>query len=782
MKLFKLTAILAMAAAGALSVFAQQSIVSANKVPLQTTQKMRNETRALVACMENGHISRTHLSDLDMREFIRKYMSNVDFLKMFFTTADVQQFQDFFAQSSDIMLHQGTLLPAFSIYDKFISRAQERLKWIEARMKKPFDLERKNETFSYDRSKANWPANEAEADALWDKRLTLDIIGQMLSYDEPARDKKSKKAAKRAAKSAKSGAAETGVSPSASATSAADASKDDAPKTFEEKLAKSKEEVLKRYQRLIENFVKFDTIEIQELYLNALTEMYDPHSTFLSEYALEEFDIAIRNALVGIGATLQEKDGYCSIVELLSGGPAQESKQLEAGDKILAVGQGDNGEMVDVIGMKLRKTVRMIRGREGSKVRLLIEPASNPSARKTIALVRKEIQLTTKLAKAAVYTIPAGDKTVPIGVIDLPAFYGESASEDGAKGFSTAKNVEELLLKLKKYDVKGIILDLRRNGGGFLNEAVDLAGLFIKTGPVVQVRNASNRVNVLSDENNKVVWDGPLMILVSRLSASASEIIAGALQDHKRALVVGDAHTHGKGTVQTVCPLSRFDPEQKSAAKFTIQKWYAPSGNSIQLKGITPDIVLPSIFDNMEFGEQYKDNALRWDSIAPCIPDPKTAYGLDLDKARDVVAKLDGLSKQRQNTLDEFKFLKERIAWLKARQDKKQWPLSYTERKADIKKADDFIDSVEKREEDFAKSNYKKQEVLLDVSKAEADTKKSADSKKSKKSSSDIVPLEDDFDDDSEEVFDVQLREALRIMSDFFKCSESGAVGSANAL
>lgn len=720
-----------------------QQLLSTNRVPLQTTQKMRNETRAMVLCLENGHMSRTALSDLDMRQFIREYMQRVDIFKMFFTTADVQHFQDFFAQSSDIMLHQGTLLPAFSIYDKFIDRAENRLAWIKERMKKPFDLKR-SDTFAYDRSKANWPANIKEADELWDKRLTLDIIGEMLSFDNPKSS--STKKGKKALKEKK-----------------AQPEDKNAPKTFEEKFEKAKAEVLKRYEHLIDNYVKFDTIEIEELYLNALSEMYDPHSTFLSEYALEEFDIAIRNSLVGIGATLQEKDGYCSVVELLPGGPAKESKQIHAGDKILAVGQGETGEMVDVIGMKLRKTVRMIRGKEGSKVRLLIEPASNPSARKTIVLERKEIKLTTKLAKAVVYTVPMGDKTVPIGVIDLPAFYGEGPGDDGAKGFSTSKNVAELLQKLKDCNVKGIILDLRRNGGGFLNEAISLAGLFMK-GPVVQVKSGQGDANVLStDGAEKIAWTGPLMVLVDRLSASASEIVAGALQDHKRAIIVGDAHTHGKGTVQTVCPLSRIDPQQKSAAKFTIQKWYAPSGNSIQLKGVEPDIVLPSLFDNMEFGEKYQDYALKWDSISPAQIDDVWFYGVGKAQADALIAKLNAQSHERQNKLDEFKFLKERIDWLKKRQDKKDLELNYDMRQAELKKAEAFIDSVEKREEEFAKSNFKKQEILLEASKKNLE-KKEEDLKKEIKSDEETL-----LDEDKEEVFDVQLREALRIMADWIE-------------
>lgn len=743
MKLIKILLLTVALLAQTLAGVQAQQLLSTNRVPLQTTQKMRNETRAMVLCLENGHISRTALSDLDMRQFVREYMQRVDIFKMFFTTADVQHFQDFFAQSSDIMLHQGTLLPAFSIYDKFIDRAEKRLAWIKERMKKPFDLKR-SDTFAYDRSKANWPANIKEADELWDKRLTLDIIGEMLSFDNPKSS--STKKGKKALKEKK-----------------AQPEDKNAPKTFEEKFEKAKAEVLKRYEHLIDNYVKFDTIEIEELYLNALSEMYDPHSTFLSEYALEEFDIAIRNSLVGIGATLQEKDGYCSVVELLPGGPAKESKQIHAGDKILAVGQGETGEMVDVIGMKLRKTVRMIRGKEGSKVRLLIEPASNPSARNTVVLERKEIKLTTKLAKAVVYTVPMGDKTVPIGVIDLPAFYGEGPGDDGAKGFSTSKNVAELLQKLKDCNVKGIILDLRRNGGGFLNEAISLAGLFMK-GPVVQVRSGMGDANVLStDGAEKIAWTGPLMVLVDRLSASASEIVAGALQDHKRAIIVGDAHTHGKGTVQTVCPLSRIDPQQKSAAKFTIQKWYAPSGNSIQLKGVEPDIVLPSLFDNMEFGEKYQDYALKWDSISPAQIDDVWFYGVGKAQADALIAILNAQSRERQNKLDEFKFLKERIDWLKKRQDKKDLELNYDMRQAELKKAEAFIDSVEKREEEFAKSNFKKQEILLEASKKNLE-KKEEDLKKEIKSDEETL-----LDEDKEEVFDVQLREALRIMADWIE-------------
>ena len=519
-----------------------KSVQQRKPVQLQTPVKMRNETKWLVYCMERGHYLKMPITELDVREFIREYMQNVDFFKLFFTAGDVQHFQDFFSPSIDVMLHQGTLLPAFSIYDKFLDRADARLEWIREIMKKPFDFSEKA-TFRPDRSKEEWPEDWEAANRLWENRLKYDIVNEILSYSAKKRDAEKSAEKREGAKPAEKPAGEKGAEAAGGDSAAAETEaekvaevveeEEEAPKTFEEKLAKAEKEVLRRYERLIENYRKADAMEIQEIYLNTLSRLYDPHSSFLSEYYLEEFDISVRNALVGIGALLQDKDGYCTISELMPGGPAEECKQISPGDKILGVGQ-ETGEIVDVIGMKLRNTVRMIRGKSGTKVRLLIEPASNPSARKTITLVRREIKLTTKLAKAEVYTVPVGDKTLPVGVIDLPAFYGEGGFNGESKGFSTTKDVEELLLKLKKFGVKGVILDLRRNGGGFLTEAVDLAGLFIKRGPVVQVRNAAGRTERLWDEDPKLVWDGPLIIMVSRLSASATEIVAGAPKPQAR--------------------------------------------------------------------------------------------------------------------------------------------------------------------------------------------------------------------------------------------------------
>ncbi len=728
----------------------QSAESAASKLSLQTTPKMRKETQFLVFCMENGHYLKTALSDLDVREFIRGYMENIDAFKLFFTANDVQHYQDFFSPSIEIMLRQGALLPAFSIYSRFMERAESRLEWIKKRMDQPFDLDGRD-TFRPDRRKENWPADAAAADKLWNDRLRFDIINQMLGY-EAELDEDGDEFADAGGKIPDGGDKKT-------------------PKTFEEKYASAKAEVLKRYTRLIDGYIKAEPMEIQEIYLNTLSHFYDPHSAFLSEYYLEEFDISVRNALVGIGALLADREGYCVLEELMPGGPAEDCKQLKPGDKILGVGQ-DGDKIVDVVGMKLRNTVRLIRGRENTRVRLLVEPASNPSSRKIVTLVRKQIKLTTKLARAEVYTIPVDNKTVPVGVIDLPAFYGESSGEDGeAKGFSTSKDVEELLNKLKKFGVKGIILDLRRNGGGFLNESVDFAGLFIKTGPVVQVRSATGATNRLSDDDPRLVWSGPLMVMVSRLSASASEIVAGALQNHKRAIVVGDKSTHGKGTVQAVLNLSNFDPSQKSAAKVTVQKWYAPSGESIQLKGVHSDIVLPSVYDYMEIGEQYKDYAMKWDSIFPAEIDSSWEYGVSADKAGPLLSKLTERSLERQKGLEEFKLWNERINWIRDRQNMKDWSLNYKAREALLKADEKFTDNIEKREKELAKNyDYHKTEVLLDSAKKDAEHDAETKRRPLKKSPKHGVDADDTEDDGL--VFDVQMREALRIMGDWINITE----------
>ncbi|MBR6389693.1 MAG: carboxy terminal-processing peptidase [Opitutales bacterium] len=767
-------------------------LAEAEPAQLVVSPKIREESKNFIYCLENGHFLKKDLSKIDMKKLVREYMGTLDFMKMFFLESDVEFYEDMLAPLLPNLLKQGVILPANKIYhETFVPRANARLEWIKARMQQPFDFS-KDESFRPDRSKADWPKDMAAADELWDKRIKFDVLSQIIGYDNAEDQIASELDDGSPRQSAKEKPAE----------------KSAAPKTYEEKLEKAKEEVLKRYESLISNATKDDATEIQELFLNALSNLYDPHTSFLSEYTLEEFDISVRNALVGIGAVLSEKEGYCSVVELMPGGPAEKCKEIEPGDKIVGVGQSES-EIEDVIGKKLRNTVRLIRGKEGTTVYLQIEPKGNPGVRKIVVLKREKIQLTEKLARAYIYELPIGGRVEPIGVIDLPAFYGENDGADGVKGFSTTKDVEELILKLKERGVKGIILDLRKNGGGFLNEAVDLAGLFIRTGPVLQVCKRTGSVEQLRDDDPKVVWDGPLVVLVSRLSASAAEIVAGALKNHERAVIVGDTTTFGKGSVQAIYHLAAFGRNQKGAAKITIQKWYQPNGESIQLKGIHSDIALPSTLEHLDLGEDKRETALGWDEIPPASIRAGYGYGYG-EGSQKLLSSLSKKSGARRGSMEEFKFLNDRIDWFKNRVEKKDWSLNLKERERELKADEAFLDSMKERQKELAKSNYQKEEILLnsalekkklaESAEAAAAENKSAESKKESEKVSqksgvkagetpqELEP-EDDGDVESSDVlveskpkivsekpkkddvpeFDVPLREALRIMGDWLE-------------
>jgi carboxyl-terminal processing protease len=382
--------------------------------------------------------------------------------------------------------------------------------------------------------------------------------------------------------------------------------------------------ISRRYTRVLRIIQEYDNDDVLQVYLTALAHCYDPHSDYMSGPELENFTIGMSLHLFGIGALLQSEDGICKIKELKPG-PATDSGKLKANDKIVAVAQGTN-EPVDVVDMPLKKVVDLIRGPQDTEVRLTVVPAdaSDPSVRKVVPLVRKEIKLEDGEAKAKIYEIPDGpNQVLRLGMIDLPSFYSDFGSDGqaGAEPKSTTTDVAKLVRKLTQEHVAGIILDLRRNGGGSLEEAINLTALFTKGGPVVQVRDFDDTRKTYSATNQ--VYEGPLVVLTSRFSASASEILAGALQDYGRALIVGDSSTHGKGTVQSLIELSRVLRGQGNfntnanpgALKITIRKFYRASGSSTQLKGVVPDIVLPSVNNELEVGETSLDNPLQWDTI-----------------------------------------------------------------------------------------------------------------------------------------------------------------------
>lgn len=667
---------------------------------LAATPVMSEETVLTIRLLENVHFNSRDLSTADFRKLVPAYMGELDAQRLFFTGTDRDQLSAKYAERLSRDLHfRGNLDAAFETFSLYRERVAARVAWIQEQLKGDWDFTTKEE-FAWDRSKAEWPKNAAEADTLWRKRLKFELLQDLLN-DKP--------------------------------------------------IDTAKETVRKRYERVRRNVEEIDAEEAQEIYLTTLTRMYDPHTTYMSPSTLEDFSMQMRLSLIGIGAQLSDIDGTCTVRELIPGGPADLGKQLRPNDKIVAVAQ-DKGEPVDVVGMKLRKVVDLIRGERGTTVHLTLIPAdaTDTAARKEITIVRDVVKLNASRATASIHEVPTPDgKTVSLGVIDLPSFYGLNDDDSpGGERVSASRDCEQLLRKLIDAKVDGVVLDLRRNGGGLLPEAVDLTGLFIAQGPVVQVKSSSGRIDVLSDENRRALWTGPLAVLTSRYSASASEIVAGALQNYGRAIVVGDNSTHGKGTVQAIIPMSdylRTRGSRNGATKMTRQKFYLPSGSSTQNRGVIPDITLPSIEEFLPIGESDLPNALAWDTIPTANFD-----GVPLDSR--FLAKIREKSQARQALTEEFAFLRKNIDWFKERDEKKTISLSIDERKKLKSEDDAWRDAVKKHRADLAKLNYPNRPVLLDgVEPAKAPTTDAND--------------EDDRDDDKT-VFDIHLREGLRVLSD----------------
>ncbi len=719
--------------------------------PLQTTSSMAEDTRFLIEALERAHYRQMPLSAIEGTDFITGYMEALDRNRLFFTADDAEEFNLRFGNTVMQLIRRGNLYPALLIFEHYRERSNERVEWILNRLEQPFDFATEL-VYEPDRSELSWPANIEAADELWNRRLKYELLNEILSSHSES----------------------TTVSimdPMLDVTITDDDAPDSATKTegeeteeektFDEMLAEAIENVRKRYERLQRTVRDIEPHEVQETYLTALASQYDPHSTFLSADSREDFSIAMGNSLVGIGAILSDEDGYTTIRELLPGGPAEESGLLHPNDRIVGVAEGD-GEIVDIIGLKLRRVVKLIRGEKGSEVRLQIRPAdADPGERRIISLIRDEIRLTANLARANLYLTPGEDgRDVRIGVITLPAFYGSVENDDSP---STTRDVRELIEALKALDVEGIVLDLRRNGGGMLSEAVDLTGLFIPLGPVVQVRSWDGNTRVFSDRNPNVVWEGPLAVLTSRYSASASEIVAGALRNYKRALVIGESSTHGKGTVQTIYEFDRA--RKRGAAKITVQKYYLPDGSSTQIKGVPSDIVLPSFNEALPIGEGDLKNALEWDTLDRLPFDAHLRLGWDGEPINsELISWLDSRSQDRQQTLEEFQFLSNNIEWFTERQKQKSFSLNYEERRIQMESDNKFRETMRSERRELAAYNFPADEILLESAQA------------NKSNGDDASPPDEDGttdDADDEGQFDIHLRESLRILADWIILSES---------
>ena len=734
--------------------------------------------------LQDHHFAGKPLTEEKARQWIRAYMEALDYNHAFFLDSDLRAYQDNYAPQLAKLTQRGDISPAYEIFSGFNDRVHERLDWIKRRLALPFDFS-SDQSYEIDRTKVGWPAERTAADELWERRLKFDLLREKLVSKSGNTPRKKGKE--------------------------------------EDPLAT----VTKRYDRLLKNLEDYDNEEISELYLTALSSLYDPHSSYMGPATLEDFSIGIKLALCGIGAVLSSEDGYCVIKELVPGGPADLDGRLKVGDKIIGVAQGES-PFEDIVDMKLRNAVKKIRGPKNTIVRLQVIPAgSTAGEQREVQITRNEVKLSAQQASATIYDLPksgqapaevqtirpesaanpdnpslwkslknqlsgkADSRQTPtpvaavpdkkpdnwrIGVIDLPGFYGAVGGEDsaasgnGATARSTSQDVELLVRQLTRRGVDGIILDLRKNGGGLLDEAVALTGLFIDQGPVVQVRDGKGTVIQRTDDNPGVLYNGPLLVLVGRRSASASEIVAGALQNYHRAIIVGEKSTHGKGTVQAVVELGKFltrpdqPPPKAGAMKLTIQKFYLPNGHSTQNRGVLPDISIPSPLDYMKIGESDLPNALAWDEIsaAPFTP-------LKMDPSLEVV--LNEKSRERLSADTDMAFLRQDIEKVRSRLESGTISLNET-RRIDENKADNERNGERKKIEDRI------QQILAPVVHLIIDDKKGEAVATDKNPKKKKAILEESADAESESVTDavdlaeaLELREGLRIMSDWLNIS-----------
>ena len=607
--------------------------------------------------LEQGHFSRMKLDEKISKTFLKNYLEGLDYNRLYFTQKDVDGFNAKYGStlSNDVLL--GNTEPPFTIFSTYKKRVEDRIAKNKALLEKQkFDFT-SDRTVQINRQKAAWPKDEAEADQLWRDRIEGELLQEALSKHA---------------------------------------------------LNPPVKTLTKRYDQVLRYLREQTKDDMMKGFLTILAQTYDPHSEYMSRSELENFQISMRLGLKGIGAVLRSVDGYAKITELVPGGPAAKDARLKVGDRVAAVAQGEK-EFVDAVDMKLDKVVEMIRGKEDTIVRLQVIPANaaDTSVRKIIEIKREAIKLKEQEAKAEIIERTGPDGTpIRLGWIVLPSFYADMEQSGAAGAKSTTKDVLALMNRLKQENVQGIVMDLRRNGGGSLEESVNLTGLFIKKGPVVQSKDQNGNQHVSKDRDPTISWDGPLVVCTNRLSASASEIFAAAIQDYGRGLVVGDTSTFGKGTVQTMLEIGRIMPflgsgkNEAGALKLTIQKFYRIAGGSTQLRGVESDIRLPSIFDQAEIGESALKGPLPYDTVPAA----------DFEKWERPLFKteLSARSAARVTADPEFGYITEDLAAAKKRQAENKVSLNEKARRAEIAQ-----DKVRKEARTAARAKLKQPEAKV---------------------------------------------------------------------
>ncbi len=567
------------------------------------TESQAETAAELVEQLEERHYAKLAYDDELSSEHLENYIESLDGGKMYFTQSDIESFERY-RYVMDDALPSGRLDAGFEIFNRFEERLVSRLERVVDSLPALYaamDFSR-DETYAVDPELRDWAASEAALDERWRKQLKNQALRLQL----------------------------------------ADKDEDDIVDTLQ-----------KRYRTQLTRVRQYNDQDVFQLYANALTALYDPHTNYFSPRRKENFDINMSLSLEGIGAVLQLEDEHTKVARLVAAGPADKQGELKPADRIVAVGQGEDGPLVDVIGWRLDEVVDLIRGPKGTTVRLDVIPADAASTEvhKEIRIVRNTVKLEEQSAQRRILEVPGDDgSSTKVGVIDIPAFYIDfEAMRRGDDDYkSTTRDVRRLLGELQDEGVEGIVVDLRNNGGGSLQEANELTGLFIEYGPTVQIRHSSRRVWRDGKRMRTAYYEGPLVVLINRLSASASEIFAGAIQDYERGIIVGD-RSFGKGTVQTLVPLT------EGQLKITESKFYRISGDSTQHRGVVPDITFPSLYDPEDIGESSLEHALSWDQINPVR---HRRYG-DLDP---LIPELSALFQERSASNPDFNFLVERVA------------------------------------------------------------------------------------------------------------------------
>jgi len=598
-------------------------------------------TRVVSHLLSNNHYRKKDINDSLSSEVLDMYLDKLDYNHLYFLQSDIEYFEKY-RHSFDDAFRYGDIEAAFDIFKLYQRRVADRLNYIFERITQNFDYTL-DEYIELDRENIPWPGTLAEMNELWRKRLKYAALNLKLA-----------------------GKDDEGI----------------------------RETLRKRYKRIQRNMQQFQSEDVFQIFMNSFSETFDPHTNYLSPKRYDDFKIRMSQSLEGIGARLTTEDEFTVVAEIVAGGPADKGGKLIRNDKIISVAQGKDGEFVDVVGWRIDDVVQLIRGKKGTIVRLEILHSLEGivSLPDTITIVRDKIKLEDQSAKADTINIRHLGRNLTFGVIEIPSFYSDfEARRVGDQNYkSTTNDVRNILIDFIKQNVDGVVIDLRGNGGGFLNEAVELTGLFVNKGPVVQVKDTRGRIKVERDMESGIIYGGPLAVLVDRLSASASEIFAAAIQDYERGIVLG-SQSYGKGTVQNAIDLNRFirSPSEKlGQLKLTVAKFYRIEGGSTQNIGVIPDITFPSQFDPLEIGESNQAFSLLWDEI----PDVEHEHVYDFT---DVIPQLKEQHRMRVSRQADYLSMKEEIEEMEKKRNKNTISLNEEVRKKEREKASKKKDNVE---------------------------------------------------------------------------------------